>query len=114
MSGTFPKSERLRGRTTIDRIYQEGNEVFKHPLRIKYLENLDHPSSRFLVSVPKRLFKRAVDRNLLKRRIKEAYRLNKHQIQGKNYDIACQYIGREIAEYSVIEEKLLDLLGRLI
>ena len=113
MPGTFPKSERLVGRAAIDKVYSEGDEIFKYPLQIKYLEKDEGESCRFLVSVPKRLFKRAVDRNKLKRRIREAYRLNKHLIQGKKIDVACTYISKEIVNYSIIEKKLLHLLHRL-
>ena len=86
---------------------------FQTKFQIKYLEREEGESCRFLVSVPKRLFKRAVDRNKLKRRIREAYRLNKHLIQEKKLDIACTYISKEIVDYSVIEKKLLHLLQRL-
>ena len=113
MSASFPKQERLSGRSAIARVFEQGNSIFKHPLKLYFIENPTSEATRFLVSVPKRAFKRAVDRNLLKRRIREVYRLNKAEIEGKKYDIACIYVGKEIVPYSIIETKLLELLLRL-
>ena len=70
-----------------------------------------------LISIPKKRFKRAVDRNKLKRRIKEAYRLHKQvlgeEIQNFYLLIGYIYVGREIANYQEVEEKLKQSLLRL-
>ena len=77
-----------------------------------------HPVS-MAVSVPKRLFKRAVDRNLLKRRIREAYRLNKLDLyallKGKDQklNLVIQYKHQKIASYQIIEEALIKALIKL-
>jgi len=71
------------------------------------------------VSVPKRLFKRAIDRNLLKRRIREAYRLQKQEFSeflnnaGVRIHLVIQYKGEEIEAYQVIEKKLHEILEKL-
>ena len=79
MSFTYPKSEKLKSRKTIDLLFSQGKSVSKYPLRLVYVEN---PSDAELVqmgvSVSKRNFKRAHDRNYFKRCLREAYRMNKH------------------------------------
>jgi ribonuclease P protein component len=77
-----------------------------------------HPVS-MAVSVPKRLFKRAVDRNLLKRRIREAYRLNKGDLYAllqekeKKLNLVIQYQHRKIESFHVIEEALIKGLKKI-
>ncbi len=71
------------------------------------------------VSVPKRLFKRAVDRNLLKRRIRESYRMQKPELfeflsdAGIHTRLVVQYRGRDIGSHKVIEKKLLEALEKM-
>ena len=69
--------------------------------------------NRILVSVPKRHFKRAVRRNLLKRRIKEAYRLNKGIIDSLGVDIMFIYSSNQIADFSQIESDVKGILSKL-
>lgn len=69
--------------------------------------------SRIMVSVPKRGFKRAVKRNLLKRRIREAWRLNNSLLGERRVDILFVYLGREIESYERIQASLTSILRTL-
>ena len=80
MQFTYPKKEKLKSKTTIDLLFSEGNSVSKYPLRLVYVENTE-PNAELIkmgVSVSKKYFKKAVDRNYFKRVLRETYRLNKH------------------------------------
>jgi ribonuclease P protein component len=114
---TFRKEERLTGKKNIEELFQHGSSFYLHPFLLKYTEKSEGiESNRVLISVPKKKFKRAVERNLLKRRIREAYRLNKNQIfQGDPpfYHIAFIYLDKVILSYGDIEEKLIILMERL-
>ena len=80
MQFTYPKKEKLKSKTTINLLFSEGNSVSKFPLRLVYVENKE-PNAELMkmgVSVSKKYFKKAVDRNYFKRVLRETYRLNKH------------------------------------
>jgi ribonuclease P protein component len=89
-------------------------------LRILYniVETADYPAA-MAVSVPKRLFRRAVDRNLLKRRIREAYRLNKQGLypglreRNVYIHLVIQFVGRNIESFQSIEKSLLEAFQQL-
>lgn len=69
--------------------------------------------SRILVSVPKKFFKRAVKRNLLKRRTRESYRCNKELLKGRNYDMMFVYSSPEPAEFEELKEEVVSILDRI-
>ncbi|MFY0601199.1 MAG: ribonuclease P protein component [Cyclobacteriaceae bacterium] len=114
---TFRKEERLTGKKNIEELFKHGSSFYLHPFLLKYAAPSDEAeSNRILISVPKKKFKRAVDRNLIKRRIKEVYRLNKNTIfqgQPPYYHFAIIYLDKVILPYAQIEEKLIPLLKRL-
>ncbi len=114
---TFLKEERLTGKKNIEELFQHGSSFYLHPLLLKYSDKSESLScNSILISVPKKKFKRAVHRNLIKRRIREAYRLNKNQIfldEPPFYHFAIIYLDKVILPYAQIEEKLIVLLKRL-
>lgn len=120
LSFTFPKKEKLTGKKTIEELFKNGSSFYLHPVKVKYIKESDPTIDyhRILFSVPKRSFKRAVDRNLLKRRMREAYRLNKTAILDGRlpafYQIAFIYLDKSALSYAVIEEKLTGSLQRLV
>jgi ribonuclease P protein component len=123
MSGhinTFKKEERLKGIIAVNNLFDMGKSRLVYPIKIVYLEkeqNSDsHNKAAFTIS--KKNFKNAVDRNLLKRRMREAYRLNKNQffqnLNGKSFDVAFIYVANEILPYPTIENSIKVILARLV
>ena len=90
-------------------LLKTGQVVFRYPLKVHFQEG----GGYFGVSVPKRHFKRAVKRNLLKRRVREAYRLNAARLGGRSYDIFIYYIGKQVEDYERIDKSLAQVLDDL-
>jgi len=115
----FPKSERLHSKKQIEQLFSQGDSFTVYPLKVVYLKKPleSRLQNQVLVSTPKKKFKRSVDRNKLKRRIKEAYRLHKQVLENKQAGfyllIGYIYVGKEISSYQIIEEKLKQSLVRL-
>ncbi|MFT4032911.1 MAG: ribonuclease P protein component [Siphonobacter sp.] len=119
MTQRFRKTERLSSKKTIDRLFSKNTEeviaLFSYPFKVTALK-APASSTQVLISVSKRYFKHAVDRNLIKRRIREAYRLNKENfIHVDEYPayIAFVYVGKEILPFIDIEKKMKFVLKQL-
>ena len=106
---TLPKAERLSGKTTIATLMRSGRYVAVPPLRCCFRKREDGEPCRVAVSVPKRLFKRAVKRNLLKRRLRESFRLQK-QLLPEGVDLMLIYSAPEILPFVEIH----DAVGKIL
>lgn len=100
--------------TQIEYIYSKGESLFLYPFKVYYLQGEFSAKDRVAVSVPKKLFKRAVKRNLIRRRTKEAFRLSIQEISiPDNLAILFVYTTGTIQEYKKIYESVQDILKRL-
>lgn len=97
----FPKIEKLCSDKAIAELQEQGKRFVIWPLRFVYMPTEEE--TQVLIWAPKHLFKHAVDRNLIRRRIREAYRLNKF---AENYRIAIYYMDKDIQPYAVIEKAI--------
>ncbi|MBI2721841.1 MAG: ribonuclease P protein component [Bacteroidetes bacterium] len=121
MANTFHKQERLCSKKQIDLLFSKGKSQLTYPVKIIFIDTpvaLQFPAQAMFV-VPKRQFKKAHDRNKLKRRMREVYRLNKKiiygtlQANGKKIIVAFIYVGKKIEEFPVIEKAMLKQITLL-
>ncbi|MEW2920610.1 ribonuclease P protein component [Muricauda sp. ANG21] len=112
----FPKKEKLKNKMLFESLFKEGKSVSHFPLKLIYLNTSFEDDSKIKVGVvaPKKKFKSAVDRNRIKRLLREAYRLNKslifNNIEG-NFAFLFLYLGNKMPSYADIEsamQKLMD------
>ncbi|RSK23829.1 ribonuclease P protein component [Hymenobacter metallilatus] len=120
-SYSFPKEEHLCRKKLIEALFGQGSSFGLYPLRVVWRPTIAPTAAppQVLVSVSKRSFKRAVDRNYLKRLMREAYRLNKYRLLeapgGHSVaQLAIIYTGKEKKPLSVVEKKLISGLERLL
>jgi len=119
---TFKKEERLCNKKLIDELFHSGSSFLCYPFKASWML-VDFPQKfpvQIVFSVSKKRFKRAVDRNLIKRRMREAYRLHKLQhlyqlldASEKKITLSLGYIGKEITPYDFTEKKMLKLLAQI-
>ena len=121
MANTLHKVERLDKKKIIEVLFAGGSRSFSvFPLRVVYLpvEELEADAS-ILISVSKRRFKRAVKRNRVKRQIREAYRVNKHELLNILVERKCRlaiafiYLSDQLVESSIIEDRMRIALVRI-
>ena len=113
-SNTLPKKERLCGKTCIGKLLAKGKHGNVSGLRFLYMTNTGCETNRIMVSVPKKMFKRAVKRNLLKRRIRESWRRQKHALsQAGGTDILFIYPSKEILSYEEIYSSVGNIIEKI-
>ena len=122
MNNSLPKSERMFKKKDISVLFEKGNGTFSFPYKVVYLESNnsgDIAKVSLLISVSKRYFKKAVDRNKIRRYIKEAYRLNKSILwklmedRQNELQIAIIYVNKEIGDFESHYKAMKKLLVRV-
>ena len=120
MKNTLNRKSSLKSRIVIKDIFAKKKGFIIYPLRFSFIEQPSDVPVKLVFSAPKRNFKKAVDRNRLKRLVREAYRQNQTSFilglegQKKSVAVYIGYIGKEFVSYSTIEEKIKLSLIRLI
>lgn len=119
----FYKEERLCSRKYLDLLFKNGSSFLLYPFRVSY-RFVDQTAAfpvQVVINVPKKRYKHAVDRNLLKRRIREAYRLQKqdglYELLPENNGLlllSLQFVGKQKYEFIFIEKKLSAVLKKLL
>ena len=121
MNFTYPKNEKLKSKITIDLLFSKGKSVSKYPLRLVFVESdygIPEASDQKLkmgVSVSKKYFKHAADRNYFKRVLRETYRLNKHLLIDsleKPYAFMFFYQTKDRLSYEEINTKTIQLFEK--
>lgn len=107
------KNKRLKSKKDIETLLKSGNKIKDGALILIY-NNLENSTTKIGVSVQKKLFKNAVDRNKIKRLMREAYRLNQDLLSSENqYHLFFIYVGKEIEAFDYFNKKIKQLLIRL-
>lgn len=119
MKFTYPKAEKLKSKTTIDLLFSKGKSVAKYPLRLVYMAGDfgENTPIKMGVSVSKKHFKKAVDRNYFKRVLRETYRLNKHLLLdnlGQPYAFMFLYQTKDRLSYEEINKKTVQLFEKFL
>jgi ribonuclease P protein component len=118
---SFSKQERIYYRNDFQKLLSEGKSFYLYPFKCIYLwKEATAFSGKIAISVSKKKFKRAVDRNKIKRLIRESYRLEKHILyqeyasSKQSIDLLIIYTGTKIYSFRVIEKQIIELINKII
>ncbi|RZS99344.1 ribonuclease P protein component [Aquimarina brevivitae] len=120
MNNTLSKQEKLKSATEISLIFEDGNSIAAYPIRLFYRKTSFQEGviCKAAFSVSKRKFKKAVDRNRIKRLLREGYRKNKYIVfdtaNPHQYALIFLYTGKELPDYITVEKKIKKLLTSFI
>lgn len=119
---TFKKEERLCNKRLLEQLFSSGSSFLCYPFRVSWLQ-VPLPQGlvvQVVFAVAKKRYRRAVDRNLIKRRTREAYRLHKQELlyaalqeHNKQIVLSVNYIGKEINDFALMDKKMVKLLVQL-
>tara|TARA_B100000401_G_scaffold279139_1_gene190628 strand:- start:69 stop:443 length:375 start_codon:yes stop_codon:yes gene_type:complete len=110
---TFSKEERITHKGDIEKLFISGKKLNLFPFDIRYYSGNMGSLNKVLISVSKKNIKSAVKRNLLKRRIRESYRLNKEQLSNSGYSIAIIYVDNKILNFKQIDDFIKKVLKNI-
>ena len=115
MEYTLPKSERLHAEKSIKELFEKGSSFFLYPFKIVFWvgEGLEDTANQVLFSVSKKKIKKATGRNYIKRRLKEAYRLNKALLPPTGLLLGFIFVGEAKMSFGELEPKMKQVLQRL-
>lgn len=115
MNYRLPKSERLHAEKLIKELFNEGSSFFLYPFKVVFLRKIDlsGQANQVLFSVSKKKIKRANGRNFIKRRLKEAYRLNKHILLPDGIILGFIFVGKAEVTFAEIQPKMIQALTKL-
>jgi ribonuclease P protein component len=116
----FSKPERLSSRKSVEKLFSSGNRLFHFPFMLIWRDSAgdERYPVKILIGVSRRKFRKAVDRNRVKRLIRECYRINKHILTGnltrqnRNIEMAIVYTAGQIYDFQYLEKKLTELLSK--
>ena len=115
MKYSLPKSERLHAENSIKELFEKGSSFFLYPFKIVFWvgEGLEDTANQVLFSVSKKKIKKATGRNYIKRRLKEAYRLNKALLPPTGLLLGCGFVGEAKMSFGELEPKMKLVLQKL-
>jgi ribonuclease P protein component len=115
MNLSYPKNEKLKSRKLIEKLFSEGTSITSFPLKLIFLQTGNHNKTG--VSVSKKNFRKAVERNKIKRLLREAFRHNKYLLIDNNvegYAFMILYISKDLPDYKSVNNNMKQLFTKFL